>query len=298
MLDAVDSVLVRELQRDGRATFQALADRVGLSRTAVRARVQGLLEHGVVRVVGIVHAQVIGAGAVGHLTVVSTGPSRDVALELAKHPAICFAGLTTGPHAVVAEARARDDAALAVVVDDIRQLPGVASVEVFRSVEVVKDAHSVVRQLGEVMLDDIDWRLLQELQRDGRAPYTRLAGIIGLSQAATRARVVRLMRSGVIQVTGLADPAALGSLELAGFGVVTGSAVRRVAGDLGALESVRYLSAGFGRFDLVGRIEAGSAAELVDALDTVRAVDGVRELDSWHMLDIVKESYAADLPDR
>ena len=43
MLDAVDAVLVRELQRDGRATFQALADRVGLSRTAVRARVQHLL---------------------------------------------------------------------------------------------------------------------------------------------------------------------------------------------------------------------------------------------------------------
>ncbi|MEO3784417.1 Lrp/AsnC family transcriptional regulator [Actinocorallia sp. B10E7] len=298
MLDAVDSVLVRELQRDGRATFQALADRVGLSRTAVRARVQGLLEDGIVRVVGIVHAQVIGAGAVGHLTVASAGPARDVALELAKQPAICFAGLTTGPHAVVAEARARDDESLAAAVDDIRQLPGVASVEVFRSVEVVKDAHSVVRPLGEVMLDDIDWRLLQELQRDGRAPYTRLAGIIGLSQAATRARVVRLMRSGVIQVTGLAAPAALGNLELAAFGVVAGSASRRVARALGSLDSVRYLSAGFGRFDLIGRIEAGSAAALVDALDAVRAVDGVQDLDSWHVLDIVKESYAADLPDR
>ncbi|WP_106403547.1 Lrp/AsnC family transcriptional regulator [Actinocorallia populi] len=298
MLDAVDSVLVRELQRDGRATFQALADRVGLSRTAVRARVQGLLEDGIVRVVGIVHAQVIGAGAVGHLAVVSAGPARDVALELAKQPAVCFAGLTTGPHAVVAEARARDDEALAVVVDDIRQLPGVASVEVFRSVDVVKDAHSVVRPLGEVVLDDIDWRLLQELQRDGRAPYTRLAGIIGLSQAATRARVVRLMRSGVIQVTGLAAPAALGNLELATFGVVAGSAARRVARELGGLEPVRYLSSGFGRFDLIGRIEAGSPAALVDALDSVRAVDGVQDLDSWHVLDIVKESYAADLPDR
>ena len=298
MLDAVDSVLVRELQRDGRATFQALADRVGLSRTAVRARVQGLLEDGIVRVVGIVHARVIGAGAVGHLTVTSAGPARDVALELAKQPAICFAGLTTGPHAVVAEARARDDEALASVVDDIRRLQGVASVEVFRSVDVVKDAHSVVRPLGEVVLDDIDWRLLQELQRDGRAPYTRLAGIIGLSQAATRARVVRLMRSGVIQVTGLAAPAALGNLELAAFGVVAGSAVREAARALGALDAVRYLSSGFGRFDLVGRIEAGSAAALVDALDTVRAVEGVRELDSWHVLDIVKESYAADLPDR
>ncbi|GAA3202807.1 Lrp/AsnC family transcriptional regulator [Actinocorallia longicatena] len=298
MLDAVDSVLVRELQRDGRATFQALADRVGLSRTAVRARVQSLLENGVVRVVGIVHAQVIGASAVGHLSIASSGPAREVARELAKHPALCFAGLTTGPHAVVAEARAKDDSALATVVDDIRQLGGVHSVEVFRAVEVAKDAHSVVRPLGDVALDDIDWRLLQELQRDGRAPYTRLAGIIGLSQAATRARVVRLMRSGVIQVTGLADPAALGSLELAAFGVVAGSAVRRVAQELGALEGVRYLASGFGRFDLVGRAEASSPSSLVDVLDAVRSVSGVQHLDSWHVLDVVKESYAADLPDR
>jgi DNA-binding Lrp family transcriptional regulator len=299
VLDAVDSVLVRELQRDGRATFQALADRVGLSRTAVRARVQSLLENGVVRVVGIVHAQVIGADAVGHLAVTVDGPARDVAAEVAKHPAVSFAGLSTGPQAVIAEARARDDAALALVVDDLRQLTGVASVEVFRSVDVVKDAHSVVRVLGDVILDDIDWRLLQELQRDGRAPYTRLAGIIGLSQAATRARVVRLMRSGVIQVTGLADPAALGSVELGGFGIIAaGVSVRRIAQEIAAVEGVRYVAAGFGRFDLVGRAEAGSAAHLVGVLDAVRSVAGVRLADSWHVLDVVKESYAADLPDR
>ncbi|GAB2839593.1 Lrp/AsnC family transcriptional regulator [Actinocorallia aurea] len=298
MLDAVDSVLVRELQRDGRATFQALADRVGLSRTAVRARVQSLLEHGVVRVVGIVHARVIGASAVGHLAVTSAGPARETAREVAKHPAVCFTGLATGGRSVLAEARARDDVALADVVDEIRQLPGVAAVEVFRSAEVVKDAHSVVRRLGDVALDDIDWRLLQELQRDGRAPYTRLAGIIGPSQAATRARVVRLMRSGVIQVTGLADPAALGSQELATFGVVVGGPVRRAAKEIGALDGVRYLSAGFGRFDLLGRAEAGSAAGLVDVLDAVRATGHVRELDSWQVLEVVKESYAAELPDR
>src|SRR3954454_7586913 len=97
VLDAVDAVLVRELQRDGRATFQALADRVGLSRTAVRARVQSLLENGIVRVVGIVHAQVIGADAAGPLAGPVDGPAREVAAEVAKHPAVNFAGLSTGP---------------------------------------------------------------------------------------------------------------------------------------------------------------------------------------------------------
>ncbi|WP_019633467.1 Lrp/AsnC family transcriptional regulator [Actinomadura atramentaria] len=298
MLDAVDAVLVRELQRDGRATFQALADRVGLSRTAVRARVQNLLETEVVRVVGIVHAAVVGAEAIGHVSVTVDGAAREVAAAVAERPAVSFAALIAGPYDLVAQVRTRDDTALATEIDQIRAVPGVRSAEVFRSVTTVRDAHAVVRDLGEVTLDDIDWRLLQELQRDGRAPYTRLAGIIGLSQAATRARVVRLMRSGVIQVTGLADPLALGAAELGGFGLSVTGSLRRAAEAVAEQEGVRYLATGFGRYDVVGLAEAASRAELVSVLDAVRAVPGVTVRESWHHLDIVKESYAVELPEK
>jgi DNA-binding Lrp family transcriptional regulator len=297
-LDAVDAVLVRELQRDGRATFQALADRVGLSRTAVRARVQHLLETGVVRVVGIVHASVIGTGAVGHVAVAAEGAAREVCDAVAKRASVRFAALTAGAYALVAEVRARDDDALATEVDEIRQTPGVQAAEVFRAVSVVRDAHSVVRDLGDVTIDDLDWRLLRELQRDGRAPYTKLAGVIGLSQAATRARVVRLMRSGVIQVTGLTDPLALGSVELAGFGLSVAGPVRRVAEEIARQPGIRYLATGFGRHDIVGHVEAASRGELVEALDAVRSVRGAILRESWHHLDIVKETFAPQLPDR
>ncbi|MBE1535859.1 Lrp/AsnC family transcriptional regulator [Actinomadura algeriensis] len=297
MLDAVDAVLVRELQRDGRATFQALADRVGLSRTAVRARVQNLLETEVVRVVGIVHAAVVGTEAIGHVSVTVDGSAREVAAAVADRPAVGFAALTAGPHDLVVQVRTRDDAALAAELDHLRSVPGVRTAEVFRSVATVRDAHTVVRELGEVTLDDIDWRLLRELQRDGRAPYTRLAHIIGLSQAATRARVVRLMRTGVIQVTGLADPRALGAAELGGFGLLVGGGLRKAAEAVAALDGVRYVATGFGRYDIVGQAEAASRAELVTVLDAVRSVPGVTVRESWHHLDVVKESYAADLPD-
>lgn len=298
MLDAVDAVLVRELQRDGRATFQALADRVGLSRTAVRARVQNLLETEVVHVVGIVHSDVVGTGAVGHVSVTVDGAAREVGKAVAERPAVSFTALTVGPFDLVAQIRVRDDAALATEADEIRRIPGVRSAEVFRTVLTVTDAYAVVRRLGDVQLDDIDWRLLRELQRDGRAPYTRLAGIIGLSQAATRARVVRLMRSGVIQVTGLADPNALGASELGGFGLVVSGTVRHAAEAVAGCEGVRYLATGFGRYDMVGQVEAGSRAELVGVLDAIRAVPGVSVRESWHHLDIVKNSHAADLPER
>jgi DNA-binding Lrp family transcriptional regulator len=298
VLDAVDAVLVRELQRDGRATFQALADRVGLSRTAVRARVQHLLETEVVRVVGIVHSAVVGAGVSGHVLVAVDGAAREVATAIARRAAVCFTALTAGPHDLVTRVRARDDDALAGEVEEIRRTPGVRMAEVVRCVRTMRDAHSVVRALTDVTLDDIDWRLLRELQRDGRAPYTRLAGIIGLSQAATRARVVRLMRSGVIQVTGQADAAALGATEAGGFGLLVSGPMRRVAEAVTRQDGVRYVATGFGRYDIVGEVEAVSRPELVAILDAIRSVPGATVRESWQHLEVVKESYAVELPER
>ena len=296
MLDAVDAVLVRELQRDGRATFQALADRVGLSRTAVRARVQNLLERRIVRVVGVVHAAVVGTGAIGHVAITVDGAARQVAERVAARSAVRFASLTAGAHAVVLEVRARDDAALSAEIDEIRRVPGVRATDVFRATSVVKDAYSIVDDLSDLDLDEIDWRLLRELQRDGRAPYTRLARTIELSQAATRARVVRLLSSGVIRITGIVDPSALGTAEQVGFGLVAAGSIGPVVDEVAAQESVPYLVTGFGRYDILGHAEATSRTGLVGVLDEIRAVSGVTLHETWHHLDIVEESYAPELP--
>ena len=49
-----------------------------------------------------------------------------------------------------------------------------------------------------VSLDDLDWRLLEALQRDGRASYADLGRLIGLSPSAVTERVRRLEETGVI----------------------------------------------------------------------------------------------------
>ena len=48
-------------------------------------------------------------------------------------------------------------------------------------------------------LDSTDWRILEMLQLDGRAPLSALARKIGLSQPATSERVKRLESLGVIE---------------------------------------------------------------------------------------------------
>lgn len=65
-------------------------------------------------------------------------------------------------------------------------------------------------------LDDLDWRLLEALQRDGRAGYADLGRLVGLSASAVTERVRRLEDAGII--TGYVaevDPEKLGLAILA-----------------------------------------------------------------------------------
>jgi DNA-binding Lrp family transcriptional regulator len=61
-----------------------------------------------------------------------------------------------------------------------------------------------------VLLDDVSMQIIRELQRDGRRPYTSIAKTVGLSEAAVRQRVQRLLDSGVMQIVAVTDPLRVG----------------------------------------------------------------------------------------
>src|SRR3954452_12215989 len=51
---------------------------------------------------------------------------------------------------------------------------------------------------GDPTIDRTDWRLLEELQRDGRATFAELARAVAMSPSAVAERVRRLEEAGVI----------------------------------------------------------------------------------------------------
>lgn len=56
-------------------------------------------------------------------------------------------------------------------------------------------------------LDDASQRIIAQLQEDGRRPYAMIAKAVGLSEAAVRQRVRKLVDSGVVQIVAVTDPA-------------------------------------------------------------------------------------------
>jgi Lrp/AsnC family transcriptional regulator, leucine-responsive regulatory protein len=70
--------------------------------------------------------------------------------------------------------------------------------------------------LRSLKLDDVDWRLLSELQADGRLSYNELARRVHLSPPAVAERVRRMEEAGVIAgYTARVDPTRAGQPLLA-----------------------------------------------------------------------------------
>ena len=69
------------------------------------------------------------------------------------------------------------------------------------------------------MLDDVSKSIIEELQQDGRRSYAAIGKVVGLSEAAVRQRVQRLVDSGVMQVVAVTDTLSLGLRRMGLIGV-------------------------------------------------------------------------------
>ncbi len=72
---------------------------------------------------------------------------------------------------------------------------------------------------GRPEVSDLDKRIIEHLQQDGRRPFTQIAVDLGVSEAAVRARTNRLIEKGILQVVGVTDPLKLGFQQWAMIGV-------------------------------------------------------------------------------
>jgi Lrp/AsnC family transcriptional regulator for asnA, asnC and gidA len=142
-------------------------------------------------------------------------------------------------------------------------------------------------------LDETDKAIIRELQADGRLAYTKLAPLVGLSQAATRQRVNRLLERGIMQVVAVTDPHKVG-LEVQAMVCLRVDGDVRIAADrLGTIDEVDYVVVTAGAYDLLAEVVCSDNEQLLDLLnDQIRVIDGVQDVQVLTYLELTKQTYA------
>ncbi|TQS30706.1 Lrp/AsnC family transcriptional regulator [Microbispora sp. KK1-11] len=131
-MDAIDRILLRELQRDGRASYTALAEATGLSAPAVRQRVQRLRDEGVVQIVGVTDPMALGLPVMALIGVRVDSDVHEVADRISELPGVIYVVLTAGSFDLFAEVVCREPAELLSVLNDhVKRVPGVTRAEAF-----------------------------------------------------------------------------------------------------------------------------------------------------------------------
>ena len=127
-------------------------------------------------------------------------------------------------------------------------------------------------------IDEIDRRLLAELQQDATQSYAALGQTVGLSAGAAHERVRKLRSAGVIRRTTIeVDPAALGSGVLAYVLLDTDSwmgdeATKQALEDISAVEEAHIIA---GPASVMVKVRTATTEQLQATLRSLHQVDGV-----------------------
>ncbi|WP_426507826.1 Lrp/AsnC family transcriptional regulator [Dactylosporangium sp. McL0621] len=145
----------------------------------------------------------------------------------------------------------------------------------------------------EPVLDDVNKRIIEQLQRDGRMSYASLAKVVGLSEAAVRQRVQRLLDTGVMQIVAVTDPLTLGFARQVMIGVKVEGDLRPVAKALASVPEIDYVVICAGGYDLLVELVCTDDEHLLDLInDTVRSIPGVTATETFVYLKLAKQTYA------
>src|SRR5271170_7169675 len=143
-----------------------------------------------------------------------------------------------------------------------------------------------------ILLDDISKNIIEQLQQDGRRSYASIGHAVGLSEAAVRQRVQRLLDAGAMQIVAVTDPMTLGFRRQTMIGVRCSGALEQVADQLAGMPEIDYVVITAGSFDLLIEAVCEDDDQLLEILGRVRAIPCVTATETFVYLKLRKQTYS------
>lgn len=154
-------------------------------------------------------------------------------------------------------------------------------------------AHSVepVSADAAMHLDEKSKLIIEQLQQDGRRSYSAIARAVGLSEAATRQRISRLLAEQVVKIVAVTNPLQVGFPRQAMVQVKTTSDLVGTADRLAAISEVAYCVVTSGAWDVIVEVVCENDEHLLRLLEQIRRTDGVQQTETLTFLSLRKQEY-------
>ena len=144
-------------------------------------------------------------------------------------------------------------------------------------------------------MDELDSKIIEILQKDGRASNAGIAREVDVSEGTVRRRLKRLVHEEFISVVALPDPSKMGYAAQALVGVqVDPDKVDQVADKISEFSEVEWVKVTTGSYDVFAWATLTSSEALGIFLRTkVGTVPGVRRTETFVNLDNKRRSTGA-----
>ena len=115
---------------------------------------------------------------------------------------------------------------------------------------------------------------------------------MGLSEAAVRQRVQKLVEGGVMQIVAVTDPMQIGFARQAMIAISATGDIEKIAEQLAEIDEVDYIVVTAGAFDILAEVVVEDDDHLLELINgRIRAMDGVTRTESFLYLKLVKQTY-------
>jgi DNA-binding Lrp family transcriptional regulator len=192
-----------------------------------------------------------------------------------------------------------EDELLSFVTNELSNTPGVVDVETMITVGLSKVTFAVVegqqlerqgnpkeREAIGASLDEGDYAIIRELQRDARQSAFALAAALGMNRNTVAARLRRLLDQEIVRAVVIADPVMMGYSVMAVFGLsVLPGQIEAVLAHLRRLRNLQTSVLCIGRYNIVVWCLCRNLEELYDTVTTDLAnITGLRDVETMLIL--------------
>lgn len=295
----LDYKIITALRKDGRYNYTELSKELGVNVSTISRRINTMLEQDMIQIIAVPNPFKMGYKASAIIALeVDVKRIDEICAKLIGNPNISLILTAFGRFDVILLA---DFYEMPDLNDYIKKkLPlinGITKIYTYFISSTIKRYFGIFdyyKSVGEaILIDDIDWILIEELGQNGRMKYGDIAQKIGVDVSTVSRRVNRLIKENIIKIMAVPNPSKLGFPANAFIAIHADTLkIKNICDRLSSHPEVHYIVTLMNDFDIMIGVQFPSPEILYNFIKyTISNVEGVLKIETFVRAEFKKRIY-------